>query len=325
MKNIFWNHFQRNISILFKFPANQKYWLFILIVTYCLADLVILSLRPLLLSVETPPPSMLKSSQKKKSVAEYAPIWDFNIFHSGDIPASLSSTTRQTSEENQLPRLSRLPLQLNGAIVYRDPIYSIANITIKNKLVSESYQIGDKVGSLARITKIASERVYFINLNNNQEEYIEVKNMRNISFDFRKQKVKKQTDEKNNFVKQTGNSQFQVNRSDINKHLRSLPRILQDARAVPHWEKGEMIGFRLEYIKPGSVYEQLGLKKSDIIVSVAGEQPTSQIQAAELFHRLKNRSKLDIVVKRDGKDMEFSYSVNEDGVAIEEPPESRYY
>ena len=323
MKNIFWNHFQQNITIFCKFLAHQKYWLFIVIAAYCLADLVIISLRPLLLSVESPPPFILKSSQKKKSVAEYAPIWDFNIFHSGDIPTPLSST-RQVSEENQPPQLSRLPLQLNGTIVYRDPIYSIANITIKNKL-SESYQTGDEVDSLARITTIASERVYFINLNNNKEEYIEVKNMHNISFDFRKQKVKKQTDEKRHFVKKKGDFQFQVNRSDINKHLRFLPRILQDARAVPHWEKGEMVGFRLEYIKSGSIYEQLGLKKSDIIVSVAGEQPTSQIHAAELFHRLKNRSKLDIMVKRDGKDIEFSYSVNEDGVAIEDPPESRYY
>ena len=78
---------------------------------------------------------------------------------------------------------------------------------------------------MAQITKIHSNRVYFINLNSNKEEYIEIKNIRstnNMDFDFRK-KTNNNVKTGNNFIRQIGENKFQVNRSDMNKHLRSLP------------------------------------------------------------------------------------------------------
>ena len=274
-------------------------------------------------------PTMNRTT-KKVSVAEYTPIWDFNIFHNAAIPPPLSFS--QEEKQTLEPQLSRLPIQLNGTIVYSNPAYSIANITVQGQEMSESHHIDDeienKAGSpLARITQIQPERVYFINLNNNQEEYIEVPKMRNITFNFGKggkKETKTEGKDAGNIIKKIGDFQFQINRSDINKHLRSLPNILQEAKVVPHWEKGKMIGFRFKYIKPGSIYEQLGFKVSDIISSVAGEQVQSQLHAAELFQRFKYSTQLDIVVKRNGKDIPFSWTVNED-TAGEEPPRSRYY
>ena len=309
-----------------QFLSKQKYWLLILIFAYCLADIMIISLRPLFLSNKVPPHSpVFDRSRKTVSAAEYMPIWDFNVFHNAAIPPSLSSIGEEESTQNTNPLLSRLPLQLNGTIVYRNPTYSMANITIKKKKISESYQVDDAVDSLARITEITSDRVYFINLNNNIEEYIEVQNLHNISFDFkRKNTPLKKTNKESGFIKSIGDFKFQVNRSDINKHLRHLPNILRDAKVIPHWEKGKMVGFRFKYIKAGSIYEQLGFKVSDIIISVAGERPRSQLHAAELFQRFKNRTSLDIIVKRKGKDIAFSWLINED-TSIEEPPRSRFY
>ena len=255
---------------------------------------------------------------------EYTPIWNFNVFHSAAIPPSLSS--EEGKRKNQLPQLSRLPIRLNGTIVYSNPIYSIANITVKNKDTSESYQMEDTVNSMAHITQITPERVYFINLNNNQEEYIEVPNIRNISFDFGKKapRMKKTDGKSSSIIKKIGDFQFQVNRSDVNKNIRSLTKILQEAKMVPHWENGKMIGWRFKYIQSGSIYEQLELKVSDIVTSIEGELPLSQLQAAEMFQRFKNRSKLDIMVRRKGKEIPFTWDIIED-VSIEEPPKSRYY
>ena len=62
-----------------------------------------------------------------------------------------------------------------------------------------------------------------------------------------------------------------------------------------------MIGYRFKYIKSNSLFKKLGFQESDIITSVAGEKPRSQLHAAELFQRFKNLSKLDIVLRRKGK------------------------
>ncbi len=311
----------------FQFLSNKKHLIFILIGAYCLADLIIISLLPLFLPGKIFPSSpVLKSSQKMISFSEYTPILDFNIFHNAAIPASLS-TVKERVKEDTSPQLSLLPLQLNGTIVYSNPLYSIANITVKNKTTSESYQVDDTVDSLAQITQIDSERVYLINLNSNRTEYIEMRNMHNIRLDFEQTSPFKKSNNMNTVsgtIRKTGNFQFQVNRSDVNKHLRSLPSILREAKVVAHSENGKIIGFRFKYIKPGSIYEELGFKVSDIITSVEGEPVRSQLHAAELFQRFKNRTQVDIMVKREGKNIPFSWSVQED-VSIEEPPKSQYY
>ena len=318
-------HIQRRAQIFFKFLSDKKYWLFVGFFSFCLADLMILSLQPLFLTDSNPRISEFTLSQKTHSLKEYRPIWNFNIFHDGDLPPSLSSSAALVPG-NQVPKLSRLPLQLNGTIVYSNPLYSIANITVKNKPTSESYQTHETISSLARITKIEAERVYFLNLNNNSEEYIQLPDMqRAISFDFEKKKIITNTSYRaNSFIKKVGNFKYEMSRSDVNKHLRTLPKILREAKVVPHWKQGKMIGFRFKYIKPGSMYEKLGFKESDIITSVAGEKPRSQLEAAKLFQRVKNSSKLDAIINREGKDIAFSWSVNED-VSIEEPPKSKFY
>ncbi len=297
-----------------------------IISAYCFADLMLISLHPFLL-FNTPPNSKVMNPlpQKKVSVAEYTPIWDFNIFHNAAIPPSLSSTPQE--EENLKPRLSRLPLQLNGTIVYDNPAYSIANITIKGQKTSESYQIDEEIENkskspLARITQIAPERVYFINLNNNQEEYIEVPNIRNISFDLKNQK--KEENKGSGIIKKIGDFQFQVKRSDINKHMRSLSKVLQEAKVVPYRKDGKLIGWRFKYIKPGSIYEKLGFKVSDVMTSFAGELPRSQLEAAEMFQRFRNSTKLDIMIRRNGKDIAFSWLVDEDDVS-DDPSPTRFF
>ncbi|MDE0119732.1 MAG: hypothetical protein OXM55_06980 [Bdellovibrionales bacterium] len=325
---IYQKHFHRKLTNFCQFFYDKKYWIFVLFCSYCVADLMVISLRPVFLSDVMPRTSLPSYSEKTSSIEEYIPIWDFNIFHNAAIPTPLSSAVdsgNEVSPGDGLPRLSRLPLQLNGTIVHSDPPRSIADITIKSKNVSEFYQVGNIVDSLARITQIELERVYFINLNSNREEYLEIQNWDSIAVDFGITKQREQVRHKPaGFIKQVGDFQFQVNRSDVNKMLRSLPNILREAKVVPHWEKGKMMGWRFEYIKSDSIFEEMGFQKSDIITSIAGEMPRSQIQAAEMFQRFKNHSKVDIMLKRKGKDIPFSWSVNED-VSIEEPPRSHLY
>ena len=303
-----------------KFIDKQKYWLFLMAAAYCAADLLILCTRPLLIPDKLPAPS-LKSYRpaKTNSVMEYTAIWDFNIFHDGEIPPPLSSiASKDNIISPGVPILSHLPLQLHGTIVYRNPNYSIANITVKNKQSSEVFQVDDRIENLARITHIDSERVYFINLTTSQEEYIKLKEQKSISFQFQKKSAdtKNTLPDKslpsNSLVKKIGDFKFQVDRSNINKYLRNLPSILQDAKVVPHIENGRMAGFRFKYIKSGSVYEKLGFKVSDVLTSVNGEQLESELQATELFHRLQYKSKLDMKVKRKGKTLPFSWIINED-------------
>ena len=250
----------------------------------------------------------------QQPLTEYIPIWDFNVFHNAPIPPSLFSLQKGQEINSTQPKVSNLPLTLNGTIVYQNPVYSIANITLKNQNKSDSYQIQDAIESLARITDIMSDRVYLINLTNNKREYIAVSDLPDINLQFKKKEPSLYTPRGGTPAK--GFHQ-KINRSFINKHLRSLPEVLQQARVIPHWENGKMIGYRFKHIQPGSPYEHLGFQEADIIKSVEGEEIKSELQAAELFHRLKNSSKLNMILQREGKDVPFSWTVDEDA-AIED-------
>ena len=308
-------------NAILQFIFTQKYWIFVLISSWAAADLMVLYTLPFFISETRSFRTQARPAKNTQNQKEYTAVWDFNIFHDGGLPPSLSLRAQTEANASLGPQLSLLPLQLNGTIVYRNPDYSIANITVKNKAFSEVYQVQDTIENLARITHIDSERVYFINLNNSREEYIQITKQNDIHFSFQKSPRRQSLPAPagNALVKDMGNFQFQVQRSDINQYLRSLPSILQDAKVIPHIENGRMAGFRFKYIKSGSVYEQLGFKVSDVLTSVDGEKLKSELQATELFHRLKNRSKLDMVVKRKGENIPFSWTINEDS-SIEEPP-----
>ena len=308
------------------FLSKRKYGIFVLVSAWCVADLALISIRPLFLSAKGLPYSpSLNRREKPVNMAKYMPIWDFNIFHNGRIPASLSTAVSQAPQKASMPVLSRLPLQLNGIVIYEDPVYSIASITIKSNNKSGAYRTGDKVEKMANITRIEKERVYFINLSANAEEYIELPRKSHVKTHVTDNRKKTPNITKATYIKQRGNFQFELNRSEVNKRLRNLPNILQEAKVVPHLENGKLTGWRFEYIKKGSIYDHFGLKESDIITSVAGELPPSQIKAIELFHELKNtRSKITAKVKRKGRELPFSWSIKED-VSKEEPPTSRFY
>ena len=307
------------------FISKRKYEIFILVSAWCVADLALISLRPLFLSSRglTYSPSLSKL-KKPVNRAKYMPIWDFNIFHNGSIPASFSTKVVPT-KINKHPVLSRLPLHLNGLVIYENPRYSIVSITIKGKNKSGAYRIGDTVENMANITRIESERVYFVNLNANAEEYIELPRKHPVINPLIKKPKTKLATVSVPYIKKKGDFQFELRRSDVNKLLRNLPNLLQEAKVVPHWENGKLAGWRFEYIKKGSAYDHSGFKEADIITSVAGELPPSQIKAIELFHELKNsRSRITAKVKRKGKELPFSWSIKED-VSKEEPPSSHFY
>ncbi len=122
-------------------------------------------------------------------------------------------------------------------------------------------------------------------------------------------------------IKKIGKFQFQVDRSQIDQYIYSIHHTLQEIKMEPYKEKGKIIGFRFKHIKSGSIYERLGFKESDTIMSINGEQPNSSLHLAKLLKQSKTRSKLDMTIKREEKEIVFSWSVKED-ISVKIKPSS---
>lgn len=239
---------------------------------------------------------------------KYSSIWENNIFHQGAIPIQLTENSGDPMKKK--PVESLLSLKLHGTIVHSNPKKSVA--TVKNiEGEMNPYQVDEVISAQARILEIQKGKILFFNQNNNRVEFITLPENEKLTIRYRdnvpSKKVSKAT---KNLVNRKGN-RFEVSRSDINSHLDNIYEVLQQALMVPYRENGEITGYKFNSIDQGSIYESLGFQKGDIIRSVNGEPVKNPQRALELFHDLKASSELEILVNRDGKDVNYNYNINE--------------
>lgn len=102
---------------------------------------------------------------------------------------------------------------------------------------------------------------------------------------------------------------FTVPEEELSSALANLPQLLSQARAVPYFRNGQSIGMRLFAIRSGSLYEKLGLKNGDIILSVNDNSLSDPAQALKLFEQLKNERSVAVKVERNSQLTDLRYSI----------------
>ncbi|WP_413587299.1 type II secretion system protein GspC [Bdellovibrio sp. HCB274] len=293
-------------------PPFEKWYSYILFIFigYCVADLAILSYRDRMLP-QTAPPAHPKAPPVSSSVSSgfYNNITSRNIFASnGLIPDQLVDKNKGAAEQKEAdPVPSQLPLNLIGTLVHSIPEKSIASIEIRGKNQVISYSAGKEIEGMANIVRIERQKVIFRNLNSNRLEYIEMKKEGG-KLNFAAAKAPSTSSGE---VKKGNDNNFTLSRATLLKYTNDLSSILMQARAVPNREPGtgNINGFRVLDMQPGSIYEQLGIQRMDVIKSVDGNPVDSPAKAMELYQTLKNNNKVVLQVERNGKNETMTYNI----------------
>lgn len=277
---------------------------------FSIADLTIIYFRDRMLPTQAPP---RKQTQIKPPSyvdrSQFSSVTNRNLFSSlGIIPDAITANRAETKKDAD-PIPSNLPLNLIGTLVHSNPEKSIAAIEVKSKSMTGSYITGAEIEGLAKVEKVERSRVYIRNSNTGAMEYIEMKSANKVSFDASKAMVP--PPKAGSEVVSTGSNQFQIKRSDLLKYTNDLSSVLMQARAVPNRDPntGEINGFRLLDMQPGSIYEQLGLQRMDVIKGVNGEPIDSIQKAMEMYNTLKNGTQVKLQIERGGKSDTFTYDV----------------
>ena len=287
-------------------------YLIALLVGYFIADYSVLSLRPSMISTQLPPPRPPKmGNMAVMDRNQYNVITDRNIFNADGVIAPPLSAGGQGEGQQDLPAvLSQLPIKLEGTMVHANPKKSIATVGLKSKNETKAVMVNDELEGLAKITKIERRRITFRNLSGGRLEYIEIPKEGTLSFGLQDKTHTVNTDE----VMKQGEFEFAMKRSDLNKYLTDLSKVLNEARMVPNivpGTGGKVEGFRFVSINPGSVYEKLGFKPMDVIKSVNGDMVNSPTKAMELYNALKSEKNITMQVERDGRLENFRYNVSD--------------
>ena len=299
----------RNQKIQSRPPLERWYtYVLFIFIGFCIADLAILAYRDRMLP-QSAPPARPKAAAFDNSISRgaYNPIISRNIFaSSGVIPDALVDKNKPSAEQEAAPVLSSLPLNLIGTLVHSNPDKSIAAIEVKGKNQVISYTAKKEIEGMATIISVERQKVILRNLNSNRLEYIEMKKEgAKVAFGAGAATTTGKE------VQKIGDNNFVLKKADLLKYTNDLSSLLMQARAVPNREPGTgaVNGFRVLDMKPGSIFEQLGIQRMDVIKAVDGTPVDSPAKAMELYQALKNSNKLSIQVERNGKTETMNYNI----------------
>ena len=72
----------------------------------------------------------------------------------------------------------------------------------------------------------------------------------------------------------------------------------------------DLQGFSIAFIRKGSLFEKLGVKRGDVIKAINGQTIDSYEAAFNVYKNISNINNLTLVIERDKEEMELEYEVN---------------
>ncbi len=98
-------------------------------------------------------------------------------------------------------------------------------------------------------------------------------------------------------------------RSTLDAVLADSSLLMRSARAVPAQRDGKVRGFALFGIRPGTLFDRLGLRNGDVITGMAGRSLDSPEAALELYASLRSAKQLAIDIERSGRPQTRTYHI----------------
>jgi general secretion pathway protein C len=98
-----------------------------------------------------------------------------------------------------------------------------------------------------------------------------------------------------------------LNRADIMGSLKDLGTMLSQAQIRPYFTRGLPDGFMVSGIRPGSVYQRMGLTDGDILQEINGRKMKGADDMMELYNNLRSSGRMNLNVQRQGRTETINY------------------
>lgn len=304
------------VEVLFK----RHFWLIHLLFIFAVAWLVMRTVNAFVETALLPLPTGRSGPAKVVRAAPVAALNLDRIAKSLGLPVYkepvVVEPTTPKVDLNSAPVRTSLRVKLLGTLVSETmPEWSVASIQDIVTLLTKTYMVGDRIQG-AEIVEI--ERLRVIIINNNRKEFIDatpgdgsgappppapVISARAVDTG-PPPSVALGTG-----VKQLSDNDYEIPRAEIDKTLANLNDVAMQARIVPAFKDGVAQGFKLFSIRPDSIYSKIGIQNGDVIKRINGFDLNSPEKALEIYSKLKESSRIDIEVERNGAAVRKTYNV----------------
>ena len=114
--------------------------------------------------------------------------------------------------------------------------------------------------------------------------------------------------QKDNVIKREGDTTY-IPKNLFNKYRSDFGAIRRNIGVAPYMVGGKLNGFKIRYVKKGSDFDKLGVKRGDIIQAINGEPLNNFKVPLEFFNNLDSISAATITIKRGDEIKELEYEV----------------
>jgi len=101
-----------------------------------------------------------------------------------------------------------------------------------------------------------------------------------------------------------------VSKSLVEHYTKNLKDVYKNIGIAEIKDKTGFKGFRISFIRKGSVFDQLGVNRGDIIKTVNGIKIDSYQSAFAVYKKVGDITNLTMVVERNNQEVELEYEVN---------------
>ncbi len=196
-------------------------------------------------------------------------------------------------------QVSPLTIQLLGTIVAGE--HSAAIVRIKAGAKQETFMLHDFIQSGVRLEQVETDAI--VVQRNGASERIVMQKKKSLGSSYTPTAPTPAVQAPRYQARQI------IHRSYLNRSIQNFPKLLSQARVVPHFNQGKADGFVINNIVPNSLYQHIGLRNGDIILKVNGQAITSAQQGMQMYQALQNASSIDLELRRNGATLPIHYQI----------------
>jgi general secretion pathway protein C len=205
-----------------------------------------------------------------------------NLFNSSTLNPEPSSTPEPEDLEK-----SRLPVTLLGTFAASDPVLSRATLQDREKNETLVVGIGDQIKGKALVTRIERRRVVLTENGAPRELTLDEETVGTPAIVRAAAPVRPQRTVRRR-------SDVSLSRDQIRDTIRDPSDLLSQARVLPKFEDGEMVGLQVSGIKPGSLFEEIGMQEGDVITEFNGIPISSPEDSARALQELGDTDRIEL-------------------------------
>lgn len=283
----------------------------IILLAYVSADLVSLFLEQSLdskvvrvNSLEAAPVSL----EREKPLSFYNKILTRNLLNSKESiqtvfdEGSLPQVAETNVEENtQLSTTTLSDLYLRGTIATRDDD-AMAVFEQRNNKRQFVVRIHEQIGMGIFLEDVLLEKVIILNNGVREEMALYREQNNSVAANMRS------SISHDGIEKKSGNS-YHISKDTLDKTLQDVNAVITQIAMRPKMEDGACVGYEVRRIKDGSIFEDIGLQKGDVLQTVNGMNLSNPEDAFRVYKSLIGETSFNIDLLRNGQTTTLNYEI----------------